>query len=138
MKKYYTELFKEEHIHNDKSTHQIHYIESIMARDGRIFYLSLGAHHTNAFYMCFGSTSNQDIISYMANAGYKPIDMLGCVVEEELCKDFGIISIHNKEIAIFETISNEQLTSMMMLYADGHITKELYEKVKSSYYTGAY
>jgi len=134
MRKFYTDKFPEEHIHDDKSTHKIHYIESIMAPDGRIYYLSLGSHHTNAFYMCFGSTSNEDIIHYMENAGCDLIDMVSDVIVKELCRDFGIVALYNKKLAIFETINKKQLDSMMRLYADGHINQELYDKAKRVYY----
>lgn len=120
-----------EHKHNDPATHRINYIESIMIRDGRIFYLTMGAHYTNAAYICLGIYKNDDILEHFKYLG---LMVSGGDVEMELCRDYGIISIHSEDYAVYETISSEQMKSISKLYMDGHITQKLYDEMKGVYY----
>ena len=127
---------KSEHIHEDKRTHRINYIETTMLPDGRLFYLTMGAHLTNTAYICLGVHKNKDIIKAMNLQ--EELDknpwMANDEVELMLAKSHGIISIHAKHKALYHEPNRLQVISMRKLRDDGHITEGLYQEIKEAYH----
>lgn len=117
---------------HDTSTHRIHYIESIMTPDGKVYYLTLGAHLDNALYICLGGTTwdffGGDRLSYKSiPEEYHTAD------EYDLCDEFGIISLHDKDFIIAPHVTKAQAVALAHMYDNGHITLDTYKQARSTY-----